>query len=75
MIRLVEGTLSQNTLKSLEEQLEPDGFVRVHRCYLINLDRLDRLEPYSRESRLAVLRDGTRVPVSRSGYSKLRDRL
>lgn len=63
------------TLKKLEQQLDPDRFVRVHRCFLINLDRIDRLEPYSRESRVAILTDGTRIPVSRSGYSRLRERL
>ena len=63
------------TLKKLEQQLDPDRFVRVHRCFLINLDRIDRLEPYSRESRVAILGDGTRIPVSRSGYARLRERL
>jgi two-component system LytT family response regulator len=62
----------KQTLKSLTEQLGPERFVRVHRCFLVNLDRLDRLEPYSSESRVAILSDGTRIPVSRSGYSRLR---
>ncbi len=65
----------KQTLTSLEKQLDPDRFVRVHRCYLINLDHLQRLEPYSKESRVAVLGSGTRIPVSRSGYSRLRERL
>ena len=65
----------KQTLSSLEDQLDADRFVRVHRCYLVNVDHLDRLEPYSRESRLAVLDDGTRIPVSRSGYARLRELL
>ncbi len=65
----------KQTLTSLEKQLDPDRFVRVHRCYLLNLDHLQRLEPYSKESREALLGDGTRIPVSRAGYSRLRERL
>ena len=65
----------KQTLKSLTEQLGPERFVRVHRCYLLNLDRLDRIEPYSSESRVAVLADGTRIPISRSGYSRLRGQI
>jgi len=65
----------KQTLSSLAEQLDPRRFVRVHRCFVVNLDRLDRLEPYSRESRVAVLDDGTRIPVSRAGYARLRQHL
>lgn len=65
----------KQTLTSLAEQLEPTRFVRVHRCFVVNLDRLERLEPYSRESRVAVLHDGTKIPVSRSGYARLREHL
>lgn len=65
----------KQTLASLERQLDPQRFVRVHRCYLVNVDHLDRLEPYSKESRVAVLSDGSRIPVSRAGYARLRERL
>lgn len=67
--------LKKETLTRLEHQLDPQRFVRVHRSYLLNLDRLERLEPYSSESRVAVLDDGTRIPVSRSGYARLRQLL
>jgi two-component system LytT family response regulator len=72
-----EGTdlRKKQTLASLERELDPERFVRVHRCYLVNVDHLDRLEPYSKESRVAVLTDGSRIPVSRAGYSRLRERL
>ena len=72
-----EGTdlRKKQTLKSLEAQLDAERFVRVHRCYLLNIDHLDRLEPYSKESRVAVLNDGSRIPVSRSGYTRLRELL
>jgi two-component system LytT family response regulator len=72
-----EGTdlRKKQTLKSLQSELDPERFVRVHRCYLVNVDHLDRLEPYSQESRVAVLTDGQRIPVSRAGYARLRERL
>lgn len=62
-------------LAELEELLDSEIFVRVHRSYLLNIDRLSRLDTYAKDSRLAVLRDETRIPVSRSGYAKLRERL
>lgn len=60
------------TLGELASRLDPDRFVRVHRCFVLNLDRLVRLETYARDSRLAVLTDGSKIPVSRSGYARLR---
>jgi two-component system LytT family response regulator len=63
--------LKQQTIASLEACLDPARFVRIHRSYLVNLERVTRIEPYSKDSRLAVLADGTQLPVSRSGYARL----
>ncbi len=60
-------------LAELERLLEEGGFVRIHRCYLVNVDRLARIEPYAKDSRIAFLRDGARLPVSRSGYARLKE--
>ena len=65
----------QQTLGELEAQLDPDRFVRIHRAYLLNVERLARLELYAKDSRLAILTDGTRLPVSRAGYARLRELL
>ena len=65
--------LKTQTLGDLEEQLDPQRFVRIHRSYLLNIDRLQRLEPYSKDSRMAVLKDGRELPVSRAGYTRLRE--
>ena len=65
----------KQTLSELEELLPTGRFVRIHRCYLLNVDRLPRVEPYAKDSRVAVLTDGTRLPVSRSGYGRLRELL
>ena len=64
--------LKQQTLSSLESQLDPAHFIRIHRSYILNLDRLTRLEQDSKEHWEAVLRDGTRLPVSKTGYQRLR---
>ena len=62
-------------LSRLEKSLDPRRFVRIHRSYVLNIERLDKLELYAKDSRLAILRDGTRLPVSRSGYARLRELL
>jgi two-component system LytT family response regulator len=65
--------LKAQRLSSLESGLDPRRFVRVHRSYILNIDRLRRIELYAKDSRIAILADGAKVPVSRSGYSRLRE--
>jgi two-component system LytT family response regulator len=67
--------LKQQTISSIEEALDPKKFVRVHRSYIVNLERIARIEPYTKDSRVAVLSDGTQLPVSRSGHAKLKEAL
>jgi two-component system, LytTR family, response regulator len=67
--------LKQQTIASLEACLDPNSFVRVHRSYIVNLERVTRIEPYGKDSRLAILADGTRLPVSRAGYARLKSLL
>jgi len=64
--------VKQQTLGELEQLLDPARFVRVHRSYIVNLESLDRVEPYAKDSRVAVMKDGNRVPISRTGYERLR---
>lgn len=64
--------LKQQTLTELEALLDPNRFIRIHRSYILNVERLARLELYTKDSRLAILNDGTQLPVSRSGYARLR---
>jgi len=63
--------LKQQTIGSLEESLDPRQFIRIHRSYIVNLDRVVKMEPYSKDSKVAVLSDGKQLPVSRSGYQRL----
>lgn len=67
--------LKTQTLGSLEATLDPALFVRVHRSFLVRLDRIRALEPYGKNDRVAILADGTRVPVSREGYGRLKELL
>lgn len=78
VIRLKAGGESHDkpqTLAELENLLDPARFVRIHRSYLLNLERLARLDLYAKDSHVAVLLDGTRLPVSRSGYARLKELL
>ena len=68
-----KNLLKQQTLASLELQLDSSRFIRIHRSYILNLDRLVRVEQDTKEHRDAILRDGTRLPVSRAGYQRLRE--
>ena len=63
--------LKQQPIAALEELLDPACFVRIHRSAIVNLERVARIEPYGKESRIAILADGTRLPVSRTGYARL----
>ena len=67
--------LKQQTISALEGQLDPREFVRVHRSYLVRLDKIARIEPYSKDSRVVVLTDGTQLPVSRAGHVRLKELL
>ncbi|HUO33589.1 MAG TPA: response regulator [Candidatus Acidoferrum sp.] len=64
--------LKQQTIANLEASLDPSHFLRVHRSYIVNLDRVARIEPYAKDSHVAILHGGAQIPVSRSGYSRLR---
>ncbi len=67
--------LKQQTISSLEAALDPARFVRVHRSYLVNLERIARIEPYTKDSHVVLLADGTQIPVSRAGYARLKELL
>ncbi|GAA4434905.1 LytTR family DNA-binding domain-containing protein [Pontibacter saemangeumensis] len=64
--------LKKKTMGYYERVLDPSQFVRVHRSYIIPLAQLTRIEPLEKDSHIALLKNGVRVPLSRTGYSKLR---
>jgi two-component system, LytTR family, response regulator len=63
--------LKQQPIAAVEALLDPARFVRVHRSTIVNLERITRIEPYAKDSRIAILTDGTKLAVSRSGYARL----
>jgi two-component system LytT family response regulator len=65
--------LKNQRLSELETQLDPALFLRIHRSWIINLGAVVRIEPTGRDSHCAVLRGDVRVPISRSGYQKVRE--
>jgi len=67
--------LKEQTLADLEKLLDPGRFVRIHRRYLLNLSRLSKIELSVTDSRSAILTDGTELPISRTGYARLRELL
>lgn len=73
MIHTMENRyLKQQTMKFYEEHLDPSEFIRVHRSYIVAIDKIEKLEHYEKESYRLFLVNGTRTPVSRNGYHKLK---
>lgn len=74
MVHFSEGKrLKQKTMKYFENNLPKNDFFRIHRSYIVNLKFAKSLELAEKDSYKLILIDGTRLPVSRSGYSKLRE--
>jgi two-component system, LytTR family, response regulator len=72
-IHTAEGAFLKNkTLGFYEQSLPVDQFVRSHRSFMVNIQEITRLEPYEKDAHLAILRTGEKVPVSKSGYTRLR---
>ena len=67
--------LKQQTLNDLEAELDPSRFVRIHRSSILNIDRLARIERYTKHSHAATLKNGTQLPVSKAGFARLNDLL
>lgn len=68
-----EGSFLKNkTMGFYEKQLPANLFVRIHRSYLTNVQEITRIDPYEKESHLAILKSGVRLPVSKNGYGRLK---
>lgn len=72
-IHTAEGIFLKNkTMQFFEQKMDAGNFVRIHRSYLVNIHLISRIEPYEKDGHLAILSIGIRLPVSKSGYSKLK---
>jgi len=67
--------LKKKTMNYYELVLNENDFFRTHRSFIINLKELTRIEPLEKNSYVAVLRSGKKIPVSRTSYSKLKEKL
>jgi len=66
-----ESHLIRETLSSLESQLNPRQFLRIHRSTIVNMDRIKELQPWFRGEFHVLLRDGTQLLLSRKYREKL----
>jgi hypothetical protein len=64
----------RSTMTAIEERLDPQRFVRVHRSYIVNLDFLERIEPLDTGDARLLLKNGTRIPCSRRYRQALREK-
>ena len=72
-IHTSEGIYLKNkTMAYFESTIDPTQFIRIHRSYLVNVQLISRIDPYEKESHLAILSNGNKLPVSKAGYSKLK---
>jgi two-component system LytT family response regulator len=65
--------LKQQTISSLESALDPRRFVKLHRSYIVNVEKISRIDANTKDTWLAILSDGTKIPVSRGGYTRFRE--
>lgn len=73
-IHTADGVFLKNkTMGYFEDTLDQQHFIRIHRSYIINVQLISRIDPYEKESHLAILSIGIKLPVSKSGYAKLRE--
>ncbi|HEY9535384.1 MAG TPA: response regulator [Mucilaginibacter sp.] len=68
-----EGAFLKNkTMSFFEQTLDARQFVRVHRSYMVSVQEITRIDPYEKDSHLAILKSGAKIPVSKTGYVKLK---
>ena len=69
-----EGSfLKKKTMQYFENSLPPQEFIRIHRSYIVNTALITRIDLYEKDSHLALLTTGARLPVSKAGYAKLKE--
>jgi two-component system LytT family response regulator len=67
--------IKKQTMKYFEERLNSEQFVRIHRSFIANISHINKLEPYSKDSYIAVLKNGVKLMVSNTGYKSLKELL
>jgi len=67
--------LLRETISSLENQLDPKKFVRIHRSAIVRLDFIQELQPWFHGEYRVILQDGTQLTLSRNHRDKLQEAL
>ncbi len=67
--------LKKKTMNYYEQVLDPAQFFRAHRSFILNLQQLTRIEPLEKNTYVALLKSGKKIPLSRSAYSRLKEKL
>lgn len=70
-----EMFLKKKTMSFYESSLDPREFTRVHRSYILQISQLTRIEPLEKDSYIAWLKSGAKIPLSKSGFIKLKAQL
>lgn len=65
--------LKKRTMNFFEQSLSTYHFVRIHRSYIVNTQLITRIDIYEKDSHLLLLSTGEKLPVSKAGYSKLKE--
>ncbi|OCX51849.1 DNA-binding response regulator [Mucilaginibacter sp. PPCGB 2223] len=72
-IHTAEGSFLKNkTMGFFEQTLDSSQFVRVHRSYILAVQQITRIDPYEKDAHIAILKSGDKIPVSKTGYVKLK---
>ncbi|MFC5282184.1 LytR/AlgR family response regulator transcription factor [Pedobacter alpinus] len=72
-IHTAEGEYLKNqTLAFFEKNLNPNLFVRVHRSFIVKIDQITKIEAYEKDTHILILKSGEKIPVSKTGYPKLK---
>ncbi len=72
-IKTAEGDFLKSKTLAYFEQTLNNEFVRIHRSYIVKIDQITSIQPYEKDSHQVLLRSGEKLPVSKSGYPKLRE--
>lgn len=65
--------LKKKTMQFFEDSLRPFHFARIHRSYIINTQLITRIDVHEKDTHLALLSTGVRLPVSKTGYARLKE--
>ena len=74
LIYTAEGRfMKQKTMKFFEANLNPKNFIRIHRSYIVQIEQIGEIQQYEKESYIVILKDKTKLKVSKSGYKNLKE--